>query len=82
MDLLQEYASAELQISIEELRDFEAKGVIKALVENGRVFYSSRDLYRLRGILKMMRTNRLSFEEAHQRVTAPITQGIVAEGSK
>ena len=82
MYLPQKYASAKLQLSADELRDFEAKGVIKALVKDGRVFYSSHDLYRLKGILKLVRTAGLSFEDALARIDTPITQGIVRKRSK
>jgi len=38
-----------LEISPEQLSDFEQRGVVKGIARTGRVFYSSRDLYRLKG---------------------------------
>ena len=48
------YFSAEhlldkLQISATQLEDFENKGIVQGVSRAGRVFYSSRDMYRLRG---------------------------------
>lgn len=59
-----------LQISAEELSDFEQKGIVKGIPKAGRVFYSSRDMYRLRGILLFM-TRGLPLEEATKRVDHP-----------
>jgi DNA-binding transcriptional MerR regulator len=52
-----------LQISARELRDLEEKGIVKGIATAGRVFYSSRDLYRLKGILLFM-SRGLALEEA------------------
>jgi DNA-binding transcriptional MerR regulator len=46
-----EHLLDKLQISAQELSDLEQKGIVKGLARAGRVFYSSRDLYRLKGIL-------------------------------
>ena len=48
------YFSAEqllerLQMSGEQLNKFEQEGIVKGIVKVGRVFYTSRDVYRLRG---------------------------------
>jgi hypothetical protein len=56
-----------LEISAAELSDFEPKGIAKGIPKAGRVFYSSRDMYRLRGILLFM-TRGLPLEEATRRV--------------
>jgi hypothetical protein len=56
-----------LQTSAEKLSDFEQKGIVKGIPKVGRVFYSSRDMYRLRGILLFM-TRGLPLEEAIKRV--------------
>jgi hypothetical protein len=42
-----EHLLEKLQISAQELSDLEQKGVVQGLARAGRVFYSSRDLYRL-----------------------------------
>lgn len=66
------YFSAErlldrLQISAAELSVFEQKGIVKGILKAGLVFYSSRDMYRLRGILLFM-ARGLPLEEATRRV--------------
>ncbi len=65
-----EHLVAKLQISAEQLSDFEQKGIVKGIAKVGRVFYSSRDMYRLRGILLFM-TRGLPLEEATRRVDQP-----------
>ena len=68
-----------LQISAAELSDFEQKGIVKGIPKVGRVFYSSRDMYRLRGILLFM-TRGLPLEEATRRVDHPAEE--VAPGNR
>lgn len=62
-----EHLLDKLQISAEELSDLEQKGIVKGIARTGRVFYSSRDLYRLKGILLFM-TRGLTLEEAQRQV--------------
>ena len=74
------YFSAEhlldkLQISAEELSDLEQKGIVKGIARAGRVFYSSRDLYRLKGILFFM-TRGLTLEEAQRQVDHPVEEPV------
>ena len=66
-----------LQISAEELSDFEQRGIVKGVARAGRVFYSSRDMYRLRGILLFM-TRGLTLDEAQRRVDNPTGEISVA----
>ena len=47
------------------LRPKESSGQSK----NGRIYYSSRDFYRIKGVLHFMRTQGLSVDEAQDRVT-------------
>lgn len=54
----------ELKISRDELLDFERRGVIRSVTKNGNTFYSSRDLYKLRGILHFVRNKGLSVDQA------------------
>jgi DNA-binding transcriptional MerR regulator len=68
-----------LQISAAELSDFEQKGIVKGIPKAGRFFYSSRDMYRLRGILLFM-TRGLPLEEATRRVDHPAEE--VAPGNR
>ncbi|MBZ5664881.1 MAG: hypothetical protein LAO30_09785 [Acidobacteriia bacterium] len=65
-----EHILDKLQISAEELGDLEQKGIVQGLARGGRVFYSSRDLYRLKGILLFI-TRGLTLEEAQSRVDHP-----------
>lgn len=60
-----------LEISPEQLSDFEQRGVVKGIARTGRVFYSSRDLYRLKGILIFM-SRGLTLEEAQRQVDHPV----------
>ena len=46
-----EHLLDKLQISAQELSDLEQKGIVQGIPKVGRVFYSSRDMYRLKGIL-------------------------------
>lgn len=66
--LLAELFASKLEMNAADLPRFEAQGVIKPVVKNGRTYYSSRDFYRLKGVLHFMRTNGLSVEEAQDRV--------------
>ena len=62
-----EHLVDKLQISAEQLSEFENKGIVHGIAKAGRVFYSSRDLYRLRGILLFI-ARGLSLDEAKTRV--------------
>jgi len=73
-----EHLLDKLQISAQELSDLEQKGSVKGLARAGRVFYSSRDLYRLKGILLFM-TRGLTLEEAQRRVDYPVKKSSAAE---
>ncbi len=66
--LLAEQLAAKLDLNPADLPDFERQGIIKPVNKNGRVYYSSRDFYRLKGVLHFMRTKGLSVEEAQDRV--------------
>jgi DNA-binding transcriptional MerR regulator len=68
-----EHLLDKLQISAEELSDFEQKGIVQGIPKVGRVFYSSRDMYRLKGILLFM-TRGLPLEEAKKRVDHPAVE--------
>ena len=70
-----------LQISAKELSEFEQKGVVKGIAKAGRVFYSSRDLYRLKGIMVFM-TRGLTLEEAQRRVDHPVEATSASESRR
>lgn len=76
-----EHLLDKLQISAEELSDLEQKGIVKGVARAGRVFYSSRDLYRLKGILLFM-TRGLTLEEAQRRVDLPVEERSAAESRR
>jgi DNA-binding transcriptional MerR regulator len=66
--LLAEQLASKLSLEVSELPQFEAQGILKPVSKNGRTYYSSRDFYRLKGILHFMREKGLSLDEAHDRV--------------
>jgi hypothetical protein len=66
--LLAELLASKLELSTNDLPEFEAQGILKPVHKNGRTYYSSRDFYRLKGVLHFMRTNGLSIEEAQDRL--------------
>ncbi len=74
-----EHLLDKLQISAEELNDFEQRGIVKGVARAGRVFYSSRDIYRLKGILLFV-TRGLTVDDAQRRVDNP-TKEIAAATS-
>jgi len=80
------YFSAEqlhdkLQMSRNQLTEFEQKGIVTGTVKAGRVFYTSRDMYRLRGILVILGRG-LALEEALRRVDQPPDEGSVPENRR
>jgi len=81
MYFLAEQLLNKLQISAQELSDLEQKGIVKGLTRAGRVFYSSRDLYRLKGILLFMRRG-LTLEDAQWRVDHPVAEKSAAENPR
>jgi DNA-binding transcriptional MerR regulator len=74
-----EHLISKLQISEEQLQDFEARGIVLGITKAGRTFYSSRDLYRLKGILFFMRTRGFSVERAREYVDKP---GVLASAAQ
>ena len=74
-----EHLLVKLQISATQLEDFEKKGIVQGVSKAGRVFYSSRDMYRLRGILRFMSPG-LSLDEAKWHVDHPAQDVARSEG--
>jgi DNA-binding transcriptional MerR regulator len=70
-----EHLLDKLRISDQELSKLEQKGIVKGISRAGRVFYSSRDLYRLKGMLLFM-TRGLTLEEAQRRVDTLWQKGL------
>jgi hypothetical protein len=66
--LLAEQLTAKLNLTESELPQFEAQGIIKPVTKNGHIYYSSRDFYRLKGVLFFMRDQGLSLEDAQDRL--------------
>jgi DNA-binding transcriptional MerR regulator len=73
-----EHLLDKLRISAQELSELEQKGIVHGIPKVGRVFYSSRDLYRLKGILLFM-SRGLTLEEAQRRVDHPVKDRSSAE---
>lgn len=70
-----DHVQFQLLLSEKEMRFFEEHGVLQPVTKNGRVFYSARDIYRLRGILHFTRERGLSFEKAKERVDGAVLAG-------
>lgn len=66
--ILSEHLATKLGLSEDELRNFEKRRVIHAEKKNGAIYYSSREIYKLKGVLHFMRKKGLSLEEARERV--------------
>jgi DNA-binding transcriptional MerR regulator len=79
MYFAREHFKNKLQISEAQLRDFEARGIVIGITKAGRTFYSSRDLYRLKGILFFTRTRGFSVERAWEYVDKP---GVLASAAQ
>ncbi len=76
-----EHLLDKLEISATQLEDFEGKGIVHGIPKVGRVFYSSRDLYRLKGIL-LFTSRGLTLAEAQLRVDHPVEESSVAESRR
>jgi DNA-binding transcriptional MerR regulator len=66
--LLAEQLTAKLNLTDSDLPQFEAQGIIKPVTKNGHTYYSSRDFYRLKGVLFFMRDKGLTLDEAQNRL--------------
>ena len=76
-----EHLLDKLEISATQLEDFEGKGIVHGVPKAGRVFYSSRDMYRLKGILLFM-SRGLTLAEAQRRVDHPVEERSAAESRR
>ena len=74
--ILEEHLSDKLGLSEKDLLYFESRGVIRGELKNGNTYYSSRDFYRLKGVLHYMRNKGLSLEEAQAQVVRVSCQPI------
>ena len=74
-----EHLLEKLQISAAQLQDFEEKGIVHGISKVGRVFYSARDMYRLKGILLLM-SRGLPLDVAKWRVDHPSQEVADSEG--
>ena len=66
--LLANQLAAKCGLSEEEVRASEERGVIRGLTKNSYRYYSARDCYRLRGILRLMRDKGLPLAKAQALV--------------
>jgi len=66
--ILEDQLIRRLDLSRVDLERFERTGIIQRVEKNGHVFYSSREFYRLKGILHFMHRQGLSLDEALVRL--------------
>ena len=66
--ILEDHLIQRLELSPMDLQGFEQRGIIQGVEKNGYVFYSSREFYRLKGVLHYMRNQGLSLDEARAKV--------------
>ncbi|MGB2607013.1 MAG: MerR family transcriptional regulator [Terracidiphilus sp.] len=76
-----EHLLDKLEISASQLEDFEGKGIVHGVPRAGRVFYSSRDMYRLKGILLFM-SRGSTLAEAQRLVDHPVEERSAAESRR
>lgn len=73
-----EHLLNKLKISVAELRRFEEKGIVQGISKAGHIFYSSRDMYRLKAILAHL-TRGLPLEEAKWHVDHPTEEAVASD---
>ncbi len=56
-----------------EVKDYEARGLIRSTAKGANRFYSLREAYRAKGIIYFMRTQGLTAEEAAAKVDGETT---------
>jgi DNA-binding transcriptional MerR regulator len=66
--MLAQHFAAKLNLEETALPDFVQQGIIKPVKKNGHTYFSARDLYRLKGVLHLMREGGLSADEALDRI--------------
>ncbi len=66
--ILEDHLIQKLELSPMDLQRFEQRGIIQGVEKNGYVFYSSREFYRLKGVLHYMRNQGLSLDDARAKV--------------
>jgi DNA-binding transcriptional MerR regulator len=55
-------------LTLEEVKDYEARGLIRSTTKGANRFYSFREAYRAKGIIYFMRTQGLSADEAAVKI--------------
>jgi DNA-binding transcriptional MerR regulator len=70
--------AAKLELSLEELHNYEELGLIRGVRKRSFVFYSSSDFYRLRGLLHFMRDEGMSLKAARAKLSKAGVQVSVA----
>jgi DNA-binding transcriptional MerR regulator len=66
--ILATHLAAKLELNLSELPQYEQHGILKPVSKNGNTYYSSRDFYRLKGVLHFVREKGLTADEAFDRV--------------
>ncbi len=60
--------AAKYKLSPEDLRRFEAAGVLEPVRKNGRIYYSARDVLQLKGVLHLTRSRGMTLEQAADHI--------------
>ena len=76
-----EHLLDKLEISASQLEDFEGKGIVHGIPKAGGVFYSSQEMYRLKGIL-LFTSRGLTLAEAQRRVDHSVEERSAAENRR
>lgn len=66
---LAEQLASKLGLGREELERAQARGLIRPVYKNGRLFYSSHQVYKLRAACRLREKQRLTWEEALDLLT-------------
>jgi DNA-binding transcriptional MerR regulator len=61
--------AAKLKLTLDELKQYEELGLIHGVKKGSYVFYTSNDLYKLRGLLHFMRDEGMSLKAARARLS-------------
>lgn len=61
--------AAKLDLSVDVLNEYEELGLIHGLKKGSFVFYTSKDFYKLRGLLHFMRDEGMSLKAARAKLS-------------
>jgi DNA-binding transcriptional MerR regulator len=55
-------------LSAEDLKRFEAAGILEPVRKNGRTYYSAHDVLQLKGVLHLTRARGMTLEQAEAHI--------------